>query len=335
MKNRFEDIDQDFKELVVRSCDLNREVALAAQYELAVAVQDTLRDGILAGDISGVFTSNRLGPNEELEYALDLLAPGEEDEFVAYTNPGEGRIPEKTAEGDYVKIPTYLVAGSIDWNIHMARRNPASVYRYFELLEGQFVKKANDDGWHTILAAVADRNILVHDPDASAGQFTKRVVSLLRTTVVRNGGGNAASTKRFRLTDMFMSSENIEDMRNWGVDIIDEITRHEIYVASNTDGAINRIFGVNLHEMTELGEDQEYQNFFTGQLGGSLASSDTELIIGLDMNTNKDTFVMPVRENVVFFEDPALHRQQRAGYYGWAEWGFGVLDNRSVIGGSC
>ena len=33
-------------------------------------------------------------------------------------------------------------------------------------------------------------------------------------------------------------------------------------------------------------------------------------------------------------EDPTLHRQQRAGYYGFAEIGFGVLDNRRVILGS-
>ena len=30
-------------------------------------------------------------------------------------------------------------------------------------------KKMNDDGWHTILAAGVDRNILVYDGDATAG----------------------------------------------------------------------------------------------------------------------------------------------------------------------
>jgi hypothetical protein len=43
---------------------------------------------------------------------------------------------------------------------------------------------------------------------------------------------------------------------------------------------------------------------------------------------------MPVKEQLQVFEDPTLHRQQRAGYYGFAELGFGVLDNRRIILGS-
>jgi hypothetical protein len=40
---------------------------------------------------------------------------------------------------------------------------------------------------------------------------------------------------------------------------------------------------------------------------------------------------MPVKQEVTIFEDPALHRQQRAGFYGWAELGFAVLDNRRIL----
>jgi hypothetical protein len=43
---------------------------------------------------------------------------------------------------------------------------------------------------------------------------------------------------------------------------------------------------------------------------------------------------MPVREQVQIFEDESLHRQKRAGFYGWAEQGFAVLDNRRVVLGS-
>jgi len=44
--------------------------------------------------------------------------------------------------------------------------------------------------------------------------------------------------------------------------------------------------------------------------------------------------VMPMKQAVSVHEDPALHRQQRVGWYGWAELGFGVLDNRRIILGS-
>jgi len=125
----------------------------------------------------------------------------------------------------------------------------------------------------------------------------------------------------------------MEDIRNWGVDQVDEVTRREIFVAE--DGAVNRIFSVNLHDLDELGQGQEYQLFFLNQLAGSLESSgsDVELVVGLDLSAN-DSFVMPVRADIQVFEDDTLHRQRRAGFYGFGEHGFGVLDNRRVLLGS-
>jgi hypothetical protein len=205
------------------------------------------------------------------------------------------------------------------------------VGRAMQVLEASFVKKINDDGWHTLLTAGADRNILVFDADATAGQFTKRLVSLMKSVMVRNGGGNTGSVRRSKLTDLFLSPEALEDIRNWGVDQVDDVTRREIYTAA--DGTINRIFGVNLQDLVEFGEGQEYQAFFTGQLSGSLATGDLELVVGMDMSIN-DSFLMPVKQPVTIFEDPALHRQQRAGVYGWAELGFAVLDNRRILLGS-
>ena len=200
-------------------------------------------------------------------------------------------------------------------------------------MEAGFVKKMNDDGWHTLLAAGVDRNILVYDADATAGMFSKRLVSLMQTVMRRNSGGNSASAGRGRLTDLYVSPEALEDVRNWGMDQVDEVTRREIYTANEGGAPITRIFGVNLHDLDELGEGQEYQDFFTNELSGAVQTADKELVVGLDQSSN-DSFVMPVKQALQVFEDPALHRQQRAGFYGWAELGFGVLDNRRVILGS-
>ena len=54
----------------------------------------------------------------------------------------------------------------------------------------------NDDGWHTLLVAGVDRNVLVYDADAADGQFTKRLISLMKTVMRRNAGGNTGSLKR-------------------------------------------------------------------------------------------------------------------------------------------
>jgi hypothetical protein len=85
--------------------------------------------------------------------------------------------------------------------------------------------------------------------------------------------------------------------------------------------------------LDELGDGQEYEGYYESDLSGTLPSGDSEIVVGLDLR-NTDSFVMPVRQEVQIFEDDTLHRQRRAGLYGWAEHGFAVLDNRRVLLGS-
>lgn len=325
----------ELTDLLVRSGSLKREESLSANAEFAKALELPLRQSILSGDIiNGIFEPIQLAQSATPEFPLDFLAPGTEKDFVAYTIPNHGYIPERHVEGDYVMVPTFDIGASIDYLLKYARDARWDVVgRAMEVLEASFVKKMNDDGWHTLLAAGVDRNIVVFDSDADSGQFTKRLVSLLKTVMRRNGGGNSASTNRGMLTDLYVSPEAVEDIRNWGIDQVDEVTRREIYVAGDGGGVLNRVFGVNLHDIDELGEGQEYQLFYENVLNGSLPVGDTELVVGLDLR-KRDSFIMPVREQVQIFEDDTLHRQKRAGFYGWAEQGFAVLDNRRVLLGS-
>lgn len=320
-------------ELIRRSGSANKAEAIAAQYELAEALQTPLREGVLVGDILGdIYEEMDMPPGTSPEWPLDLLAPGEEEDHVAYTNPGNGYIPERQVAGDYVMLPTYGITSSIDWLLRFAREaNYNVVARAMQVLEAGFTKKLNRDGWHVLIAGGVDRNILVYDADASQGQFTKRLVSLMKTAMRRNGGGNTGSVRRGQLTDLYMSPEGMEDIRNWNVDQIDEVTRREIFVMEND--SFPRIFGVNLHDLDELGVGQEFQAFLTDQLSASLETNDVELVIGLDL-VNRDSFLHPVRLPVSIFPDDNLHRQQRAGFYGWAEVGFACLDGRRVLLGS-
>ena len=326
---------EEFLALLRQSGDSDQNVAVAAQREFAKALELPLRKGVLVGNILGdIFETINVEAGSTTEFPLDLISPGLEGEHVAYTNPGHGRIPERSVEGDFVMIPTYSITSSIDYLLRYAREARWDIVgRAMQVMEAGFVKKMNDDGWHTILAAGVDRNVLVYDGDATAGMFSKRLVSLMQTVMRRNSGGNSASAGRGRLTDMYVSPEALEDVRNWGLDQVDEVTRREIYTADDRGAPITRIFGVNLHDLDELGEGQEYQDFFKSELSGAVQSSDLELVVGLDQAAN-DSFIMPVKQTLEVFEDPTLHRQQRAGFYGFAELGFGILDNRRVILGS-
>lgn len=328
--------DEQAIELLKRTGSDNRQESMEAMAELAMALQLPLREGVLVGDIaSNIFERMVMAPGSSTEFPLDLLSPGDESEHVAYVSPRHGRIPERAVEGDYVMVPTYEISSSIDWLLRYAREARWDIVsRATQVLEAGFVKKMNDDGWHTILAAGVDRNILVYDADAAAGQFTKRLVSLMKVVMRRNAGGNSASVRRGALTDIYLSPEGVEDMRNWGVDQLDEVSRREIYVAADGAGAVSRVFNVNVHALDELGENQEYQTYYTDSLSGTLGpSSDVELVVGLDLNAN-DSFVMPVKQEVMIYDDPSMHRAGRASLYGRGEIGFGVLDNRRVLLGS-
>jgi hypothetical protein len=322
-------------ELLKATSDDVTSVRENAQHEFAKAIETPLRDGVLYGDnLRNIFEPILYQPGQSIEYPLSFLAPGEEDEFVAFTSPGFGKIGEKKINGDFVTIPTYDVANSIQWTLKYARQaNWPIVAKALQVMEAGFVKKFNDDGWHTILSAAADRNILVYDADASAGQFTKRLVSLMKTTMIRNGGGNTTSIKQSALTDIFLSPEALEDIRNWNVDQVDELTRREIYLAADDSSVITRIFGVNLHPMREFGEGQEYQLFWTNTLGATIQGSDTELVVGVDL-VNRDSFVRPYTQAVQVWADPTLHRRGEEGYYSRGDVGFAVLDSRRVLAGS-
>ena len=324
--------DQEIIDLIVRSGDLDTSVAFPAQMQLAKALELPLRQGTLVGgNLAGVFQSLQVAPGASVEFPLDLLAPGEEDEFVAFTNPGHGYIPERAVEGDYVMVPTYGTAASIDILLRYVREARWDVVaRAMQVLDASFTKKTNDDGWHTILSAGVDRNILVYDADASAGQFTKRLISLAKIVMRRNAGGNVGSIKRGKLTDVFFSPEGMEDIRNWGLDQLDDVTRREVYLAGDGASTMTKVFGVYLHDRDEVGEGQEYQTYFTATLSGAVASGDAEIAVALDL-LNNDSFIMPIKQEVTIFADPALHRQQRAGWYGWDEKGFAVLDSRRVL----
>ena len=324
----------EFIELLKRSGSSDKMVAVAAQREIAKALETPIRKGVLFGDIvTSIYEAMPLEPGATPEFPLDLLAPGTETEHIAYTNPGNGRIPERHVEGDYVMVNTYGISSSIDFLLTSARDATRGVVaRAMQALEASFVKKTNDDGWHTLLSAAVDRNVLVYDGDAAEGQFTKRLISLMKTVMRRNGGGNSV-TANGRLSDIYMSPEGIEDIRNWGVDQVDEVTRREIYQAGDDAASLTRIYGVNLHDVFEFGTQQEYQSYFINDLGGSLFTNDVELVIGLDQGSN-DSFIMPVKMEVEVHPDPAMHRSQRQGYYAWAEHGFGVLDNRRIVAAS-
>lgn len=312
----------------------NYAEAIAAQRALAAALSEPLRKGIFDEDnLGGIYQRMVLAPGAQANFQLDFVRPGTEDiDFTAFTLPKQGRIPERHVEGDELWVPTFRIGNAIDWDLRYARDARFDiVQRALEVFRMGFVRKINEDGWHTLLAAADARGLVVNDPVAQNGQFTKELVSKMMTSMTRNAGGNGQAG---RLTDLYLSMEAVEDIRAWDLSEIDDVTRREILTAAGQN--MMRLYGVNMHAMTEFGVGQEYQLYLTNVLGRSVTgvgAGDQEFVVGLDRSTS-DSFVQPIRQELQTFEDPALHRQQRAGVYGWMEHGFAVLDNRRLLLGT-
>jgi hypothetical protein len=317
----------------LRECGSNDLTKAAeAQRVLAAALESPLKDGIEDGDtVSGLYTKQMLTNGARAEYPISFYRNDNANEYVAYVIPAVGRIPQRIVEGDYITVPTYDIGNAIDIPLKYVRdANWPVVERAISVLEAGFTKKRNDDGWHAIISAGNERNIMAYDSAAAGGSFTKRLVSLMKVVMRRNAGGNSTSINRGKLTHLFVSPEGIEDIRNWDETQLDETTRREIYTAE--DGSFNKIFGVTLVDLDELGEQQEYQDYFT-EIGGTLASNDLELVIGIDKSRN-DSFYHPVREEFTLLSDPTQIRANLWSMYGREEAGWGVLNGARVLLGS-
>jgi len=306
-------------------------VALNAQRALAAALTEPLRQGIFDEDnVGGIFTRMVLAPGAQANFQLDFVRPGTEDiDFTAFTLPKQGRLPERHVEGDELWVPTFRLGNAIDWDLRYARDARWDIVsRALDVYRKGFIRKINEDGWHTLLAAADARGLVVNDSVAQNGQFTKELISKMITAMTRNAGGNGQAGK---LTDVYLSMEAVEDIRAWDISEIDDVTRREILQSAGSN--MMRLYGVNIHSMTEYGVGQEYQLYLENVLGRSVTAvdgGDQEFVVGLDLSTN-DSFVQPIRQELQTFADEALHRQQRAGVYGWMELGWAVLDNRRLL----
>jgi hypothetical protein len=341
-----EELTTEAKQLLINAGSNDKNVALRAQAsiaqgiavalnEKAVAVEGPIREGILDGDIvSDIFVTEDFTETTDLRIPLDLLAPGTEKEHVAYVIPDHGKIPMRRVEADYIQLNTYSIGSSIDCTRRFLKHARYDVLRrMIEVLNMSFVKKNNDDGWQTLLAAAQGRGILAYDADAPAGSFTPKLISLMKTVVRRNGGGNSTSTARKKLTDIYMSPEAFEDMSAWGAGQVSDDIRTQIQ--RSEEGAVRGMYGVNFHDLDELGVGQEYQLYYSSTLGGSLGpSSDEELVVGLDLSQPDKCFIHPVSQEIEITEDENLHRHGLVGFYGSMEGGWAVLDVRNVLAGS-
>jgi len=306
------------------------------EYSRAFAAElgPVIRDGVFDGsNVQDIYNASPVLPGSQIDYPLHFISPGTEKDYVAYTMSRTGDLPTRLVQGDRIFLNTYWIANSIEIDLPYVRdANWDVMGAAMQVLEDGFVKKINDDGWHTILGAGLDRGILVFDSAGTDGVLSRKLVSLMKIAMIRNGGGNMGTMNRPNLTDLYVSHEAIEDLRNHTAAQHGDITRSEL--TNDPEGTILRLHGVNIHPMDEFGVGQEYQDYWTNTLSGTMNGSDEEIVVGLDLSRSPNPFYMPVREDLEIFADENAFYENKVRWGGRMELGMANLDSRSVIIGS-
>lgn len=322
-------LDEEQRGILKACASKNEEEAVTHKQALAQVMEKAWQAGVLEPDLLGsIFERIQLPPGVEAKFPLDFYAPENEGSYVAIVLPRQGAVPDRAIEGDELRVSTYKVGNGISWSLDYARDARWDVVaRAIEVFTNGFIRKLNDDGWHVILkTAVEGTSSTIQDTTATAGLFTKRLLLDMMSNIKRRTGG-----RNSKLTDLYLSPEAINDVRNFTNAQIDEVSRRELVTGG--EDRVPQLYGVRFHEMQEFGVSQEYETYITGTLGRVHTNSKVEHVVGLDL-LHRDAFVMPIREDMQMFDDPTLHRSAKAGVYGWMEVGFANLDTRRAILGA-
>ena len=118
----FKTAPEELKKLWVAGSSQNLVEASEPTAQLAKALELPLRKGILSCDtVKSIFEMQDYRDCRSVEYPLDFVQPGSEGDYTAYVVPDCGYIPHNLVEGDYVVVPTYTIANSIEWCLKYQR----------------------------------------------------------------------------------------------------------------------------------------------------------------------------------------------------------------------
>ena len=320
-----------------------KEIAAA----ITVPILQLVRDQSLARQL---FAVEPLGPGAQAAYPVA-------DDFEApiFVLPSLGYIPQNYIEavGEEVYVPIFKIGTSFDWSLDYARDGRIDIAeRAMRNAARAVVDYEEESAWRVLVPAAttafAGKGLLGPRPAPVVEITTGPASGFLSKELVNQMMVRMKRTKR-TLTDLYVSPEDMADIREWSESEVDPVTRREIFQAAGR----SEIFGVVLHEVHQLGLTGKYNiNSDTSDFGifrtsggsfndytptnanevdanGAVTAAGETQIFGFDLTSN-DSLVMPVKQELKFWDDPVLHRDQKQGFYGWEQIGLAVLDSRML-----
>jgi hypothetical protein len=372
MKIQFEKNPEQI-ELIKALASENKTVAMQAQEAFAAFISDVVLQVLLQASTAGlVYRDIEFDEDDQPSIPLDLYYGQTEGTISVWSQTVGGGLPSSFVQGmSEMKVNTYRLDSAISMEKRYVRRARLDVVAAgLERMANELLVKQERNAWAVVLKALAEAQTQGKDHvirTGTDGVFQLDDMNKLWTLIRRINAaytGGTPSNLQFRgLTDIFVSPEVKEQIRGFAYQPMNTRTgsvgttqsntaialpdgiREEIYRGAGTQ----EIFGVQIHELLELGFSRKYNDLFGAfsnktfyaadgsSRSGSFTSATDDLIVGIDSTRN--AFLRPVaiqsesRGQVkVLPDDQFLARSQKVGFYSYVEEGRVVTDARAVVG---
>jgi hypothetical protein len=363
-----------------KNATASREASEAFAAFLGPVIQEVIQT---AGTANFIYQDAPFNEDDNPSYPLDLYYNENDGYITVWSQHLAGGLPTSQVEGvAEMKIATYRLDSAVSWLKRYARRSRLDVVsKAIERMATEVLIKQERNAWAVILRALAEASTNVMSSgsavatkhmvaSATENQFVLGDMSTLMTRLKRINesfsGHTPVAPWSNGLTDLYVSPEVKGQIRAFawnplntsGADntsaqarnqTLPDNVREEIY----RGGGMQSIFGVNIHEMVELGVGRKYNTLFDSFTSGNSVpghdsnvwddtsgGSTDEIIIGLD--NSRGSFIRPVaREHESGGTFTALpdeqfnaygSRVEKVGFYGFLEEGRICIDSRAIAG---
>lgn len=361
MRIKFENTPEQI-ELIQALGSSNRTEALEAQDAFAAFVGPIVEEVLLqAGTAGKIYEDMRYDEDDSPSIPVDLYYGENEGTISVWQQTVGGGLPTNQVGGfKEIKVSTYPLDSAISFDKRYVRRARLDVIaRGLERMANEVLLKQERNAWYVVLKALADTPSHVKQSAADdvfqVDDINKLFVLLKRINTAYTGGTPVGAEGR-GLTDLFVSPEIMAEVRafsyqpmntrsgdvntNGATSIaLPDAVRQSIF---NSAGTAN-IWGVDLHELLELGAGARYNRLFselagnTSYDGSAFDATDDEILIGVDRT--RRAFVRPLATHTetggtftVSPDDQFATRSNRIGVYGGLEEGRVVLGVDGLIG---
>lgn len=302
--------------------------------------------------------------NESRNRAIYIKPDTEEP--VIWSLPGLGYVADDYLDllSNKVEVPIYTIQAAKDWPYNYMDRED-TIIRAAEGVAGGIVKYEDLAGWKTIIPYTTTTfsgvdSYPVYLPniyqlsagDPASGYFSKELINRILV---------AAQRYRKNVQMLWVSPEDMADIREYTESDVDPQTRREIFQAAGRGS----IWNIQLRMLNDLGvkgnaninsfdsNGGEEKNFFEApfyfdkygklndyqathpnvvdEYGNLVNAGETQIYAFVE--DMPSVFKMPIPEPYKARWDPNLIRRMKAGFFGWQKMGMCLLGQNNIYMG--